>query len=124
MDPRYDVTDHPLLSEDAAALTAEQLAEQNLLAEDLLGFTDAALLTDPVTVDRAKRLIVLQVNYQVETGVDAAVYAMKVRGSRTAAYKADSEDLVRPGLLDQVEELLDNEGAGGGSSFGVITSLR
>lgn len=123
MAPRYDVTDHPLLSEDAAALTTEQLAEQNLLAEDLLGFTDAALLTDPDTVARATRLIVLQVNYQVETGIDASIYASQRRGQREIGYKPNL-GLILPGLLDEVEALLEDEGAGGGSSFGVITSLR
>lgn len=123
MDPRYPVTAHPLLSADAQALEPAQLAEQNLLAEDLLGFTDAALLTDADTIARATRLIVLQVNYQVETGVDASIYASQRRGQREVGFKPNL-GLILPGLLDEVEDLLEDEGAGSGGSFGVITSLR
>lgn len=122
----YDIAAHPLLSADALALDTDPFAEHAALAHDLLGLADTAFTG--AAAESAKRFLALQVNYQVETGVDAAIYALKVRGSRTVSYKSASADLVRPGLLEEVEDLLEEEEGGDGSwgdrQYSVITSFR
>lgn len=65
----FDPTGHGLLSADAAALTAAQLAAQARLAEDLLGVTPAAFdaLAGGSDAQRAwGEMVVLQLNYQLE----------------------------------------------------------
>jgi hypothetical protein len=126
----FDVKTNKLLSEDVADLVADDEAAftaQQELAIDLLGLRgkDATLSTDAKA--KAERFLALQINYQLETGVDAAIYAMKVRGSRTVSYKSASADLVRPGLLDEVQELIDTDDGDSGwgdRGYAVITSFR
>lgn len=127
----FDIEGTHLLSEDAADLAADDapaFAAHSELAIDLLGLRgkDATLSTDAKA--KAERFLALQVNYQLETGVDAAIYALKVRGSRTVSYKTTSSDLVRPGLLDEVQALIDSDDGGasgwGDRGYSVITSFR
>lgn len=122
----YDISGHALLSPDAAALAVATFDEHAALAHDLLKLSGTALTGE--AAEKAKRFLVLQVNYQVETGVDAAIYAMKVRGSRTVSYKSASGDLIRPGLLEEVEDLLEedegSDGSWGDRGYSVITSFR
>lgn len=71
---KYDVTDHPLLSEDAADLTDDQLTEHNEMAEVLTGLQPEDVYVNDEFGnwgDDVLRFVVLQVNHQVanmETG--------------------------------------------------------
>ncbi len=60
----FDVTDHPLLSDDANAIDADVLEAFNDLAEDLLGLA-AAETEDATIIATATRAVVWQVNYMV-----------------------------------------------------------
>jgi hypothetical protein len=64
---KYDVEDHPLLSEDAADL-GDGLAEHNEMAEILLGLKNDILYENDdlgTWGDDVLRFVVLQVNHQV-----------------------------------------------------------
>ena len=82
----FDITEHPLLSPAAAALAAPTLEAQGDLAERLLGIAGASGLNE-VQTTTATLAVVMQVNYQVEAGVDAAVYTSDGRGARSKAYR-------------------------------------
>lgn len=65
---KYDVAGHALLSEDAAGLGGDALAEQNELAEIVLGLNiDILYENDDLGLwgDDVLRFVVLQVNHQV-----------------------------------------------------------
>jgi hypothetical protein len=98
----YDVLNHPLLSPDAQGLGQEPLRQHNELAEDLLGLVDVGEFTDPVQVERIKRAVVRQVNWQVLLDPDALVLKSKTVGAQSETYRDDigliSQDA--RGLLD------------------------
>jgi hypothetical protein len=76
---RYDVSESPLLDSEAKALLrrdADAFAEQNALAEQLLG-VDTFPATGPFVdvapnflLSKITRAVVLQVNYQIDLGTD------------------------------------------------------
>lgn len=126
----FDVATNKLLSDDAAALNtsdAPAFAEQQALAEDLLGLTGLDATLSAAGIAKAERFLALQINYQIETGVDAAVYQARTRGRRSDTYRDSAADLIRPGLLDEVQQLIGDEAGSSGwgdRGYAVITSLR
>lgn len=121
----YDISSHPLLTPEAAALASDVFEEHAALAHDLLGLTGTSLTGE--AAEKAKRFLVLQVNYQVESGVKAAVYIDVMRGRRREMYRRDL-GLIRPGLLEEVTDLLGesegSDGSWGDRGYSVITSFR
>jgi hypothetical protein len=87
---RYDVSEHGLLSDDAQALSEPELAAQNELAEVVLGLHEGDTYTG-VKETTATLAVALQVNFQVEAGVEAYVLTASSRGARSKSYR----DLVR-----------------------------
>lgn len=85
---RYDVADHPLLTDQAKQLDADSLEAHGRVAEQLLG-----LLSFPVFGDgtdsflSAKDAVALQVSHQVEMGLDAHILASMARGGRTFNFR-------------------------------------
>lgn len=90
MPNRYDVTAHPLLSEEAQDLGPATLDAQARVAETLLGLLDFTAF-DPVTqadqYARASDAVALQVSYQVEAGMDAFILANQAKGGRSQTYR-------------------------------------
>jgi hypothetical protein len=90
----YDIAGHPLLEPDAAALSTGDDGELTAQADVAEMALDAALRqqglpsftrppkTDPLDVKRATLAVVLQVNLQVASGVDAFVYKRTRDGMR------------------------------------------
>lgn len=71
---RYDITDHPLLSEKAQALAEGENGEEALqaqieLAEVYLGLATGTLFTGTQAV-LIQHFLTLQVNWQVELGIE------------------------------------------------------
>lgn len=83
--PRYDPTEHPLLSPEAARLEPEELEAQADVAEELLGLVDSRHTGEKA--DRATRAVALQVNHQVALGSEASAIQSKGRGSRSVTYR-------------------------------------
>jgi hypothetical protein len=107
---RYDVTQHSLLSPAAKGLSAEALRQHNELAEDLLHLLDVGEFTDPVQLNRVKRAVVRQVNWQVMLDPDALMLKSKTVGIESETYRDGlglidtwAEDLLQP-LLPVTEE--------------------
>jgi hypothetical protein len=86
MPSTYDISASAMLSDAAADLDPDALDAHTLLAEHLLGLAGDAYTGDDLdTVDIA---LALQVNHQVERGVDADVYESVDHGGRTLQYAA------------------------------------
>lgn len=117
--PLYDVSGHPLLSPGAAALGRDELAEHNLLAEDLLSLAGTTFADEDAA--RATRAVALQVNYQVEQGVDAAVYDVTMVGSRMLNYR---DGIVHPIALELATLLINSTVSATTTAWPAITSLR
>lgn len=86
----YDIADHPLLSEEAAQLGSLELGAQARMAETLLGlltFPAFDQATQQDKYDRATDAVALQVNYQVEAGVEAFLTTSSRRGARGRSYR-------------------------------------
>ena len=98
---RYDVSSHALLSLDAKALGSEAIRQQIELAEDLLKLMEIAEVTDPAQLDRVKRAVVRQVNWQVLMDPDALLLKSKTVGADSETYRDEI------GLIDSgAKELL------------------
>lgn len=86
----YDITGHPLLSDDAKELGADSLDAQGRVAETLLGllaFTPFDQTNDPANYARATDAVALQVSYQVEAGLDAFILMSLAKGGRSASFR-------------------------------------
>ncbi len=91
---RYDITGHPLLSEAAAVLGANELEAHTQVAERMLGVLD--LQEFPSTdrrYDDLRGALALQVSYQVEAGIEAFILAEHVRGARRETYRGASRKM-------------------------------
>ena len=109
---QYDISSHPLLSEDAAALQPDQLEEYVELAEDLLGLA-GVIFTEESAVSTVERALVLQVNYWLEHDVsNPQQLQAERRGDRSFAYyrAAGSRLFMNPLSLQLIERLLTTEG--------------
>lgn len=87
---RYSVTNHPLLSERASRLAAPELEAHNRVAEILIGLWKFAAFTevgDPDKFAQATDAVAMQVNYQVESGIEAFILSNLVRGKREFVYR-------------------------------------
>lgn len=87
---RYDITDHPLLSDDARDLGPNSLDAQARVAETLLGlltFTAFSVVTQADLYSRAQDAVALQVNYQVEAGLDAFILMSLAKGGRSMSFR-------------------------------------
>lgn len=77
----YAVGGHPLLSGKANQLSPQELQGQVLLAESLLG-VPATAHTDQRLRERAELAVVLQVNFQLESGTDPLI-VRRIHSSHT-----------------------------------------
>lgn len=121
MAPLYDITGHPLLSEASLKVQAipQKWLEFEELGEMLLGFDKSPV--SEAQIPAVKRLLALQMNYQVELigpGADPMVFIAQVqtRGGRSVTYRGAS--LAMPGLRSQVNSELNLSG------WRKISSLR
>lgn len=78
----YEVGGHPNLSGKARGLSPQELQGQVLLAESLLGVS-APAYTDTSLRERAELAVVLQVNFQVESGLDPLILK-RIHSSHTS----------------------------------------
>lgn len=93
----YDVTAHPLLSDDAKQLSGGTLEAQADAAEADLdaaltdrgyeALTDGAFTTGSIEHTRATLAVVHQVNYRIEAGIKADVVGTEQRGERQMSYR-------------------------------------
>lgn len=115
---RYDVSEHGLLSADAIALSTEEFGAQNDLAEMSLGLLGTDL-TD-TDEDVAMMAVALQLNFQVEAGVEAYVLLSDSQGARSRSFRDPSVTL-HPTALKLVTDL----GYGpGDQDWNVLTGVR
>lgn len=86
----YDVTDHPLLSDDARLLDVDPLTAQARVAETLLGLLDFPPFDKVTSLDlysRAQDAVALQVSYQVDAGLDAFILSQMTKGGRSLSFR-------------------------------------
>lgn len=82
---RFTPTAHALLSTKARTLDEPALTAHTDMAEARLGLVGATVSGGDV--DRVTTAVALQVNLQVEKGVNAHVYSSLSRGKRTFDYR-------------------------------------
>lgn len=85
--PRMETLDsHPLISQRCSMLEEDELAAHKLVAESLLKVQTLAVSTDAdcAELDAA---VVLQINYQVEAGVEGYMMQEARRGARHIVYR-------------------------------------
>jgi len=91
MATRFNIAGSTLLSDKAEQLNpSSELPAHVALAADLLDI--AGLHLSDATTKKAERALAVQVNFQVEAGVDAAVYSSRSRAERSDDYTASSSD--------------------------------
>jgi hypothetical protein len=116
----YDPTDHALLSPEAKALMqndADQFNEQAALAQSLLDLDGTSFSgADAATATRA---VAMQVNYQLEMGLEGFTTNAVSRGSRSVVYKQGTGS--RPVLVFPLAKRLVENLQGG---WGTGPSLR
>lgn len=83
MPAKYDLTGHPQLSEDVTDQGAEYLDWQTRLAEAVLGIDGDDHPFETPYLERVQDALVLQVNWQEETGVDARMLTTATRAGVT-----------------------------------------
>lgn len=78
--------EHPLLGARAKALEPDEILAQQVVAESLLQVNDltVALQAD---CDRLDAAVVLQINFQVETGIEGYMLTEARRGARHVIYR-------------------------------------
>ena len=113
---RFIPTDHVLLSSTARMLGAGAIEAHADIAEARLSLADATVSGGEV--DRITTAVALQVNMQVEKGVDAHVYRDTSRGQRSKSYRRLGELEVNRDALAIVRSIL------GGARFGALRSRR
>lgn len=93
----YDVTAHPLLSDQAAALGPSELEAHARVAETSLGLLNFTAFVDGTDkYDRATDAVALQINYQVEAGIEAFIMSGESRGARRRSYRGGSRKRMAP----------------------------
>jgi hypothetical protein len=112
----YDPTDHALLSPEAKALQqndVSQFNEQATIAQSLLDLDGTSYSgNDAATATRA---VAMQVNYQIEMGMEGFTTNAVSRGSRSVVYKQGTGSrpvLVFPLAARLVENLSGGWAAG------------
>lgn len=121
MSVSYDVTTHPLLSEKAKQLDALVLIAQNELAESVLGVRGSAYGGIDPTL--AKNAVVLQLNLQVASGIDA-VLATRVASGKSGQ-STDYRGLpLHPTALLILQGYLEETAIAEGGGWPIIQSLR
>lgn len=114
--PRYEPTDHPLLSAESQRLGEMELEAEADVAEELLGLVDVRYTGEKA--DRATRAVALQVNHQVALGSEASAIQSKGRGSRSVTYRqTGGGDLISVSAAARkiVEQLIGTVWSGAGS---------
>lgn len=109
---------HPLLTAKAAAKVAGSDEHQNL-AEALLGLK-APIVTVALDVARVQLAVVMQVNFQIEQGVDALVYSYQ-SSAHSRQQVAQRDRIINPqaqAILSTIEALETSAG------YDTLTSLR
>jgi hypothetical protein len=107
--------DANLLSDKAAS--SPQLDAQTELAIDLLNLRGTGYVGEDK--NRAERALALQVNLQVENGVEASAYTSLKRGERSFTFRGTSVDTTAAQLVAS----LTTTNAGGGE-WTNVTSVR
>jgi hypothetical protein len=112
----YDPTDHALLSAEARGLQqadVEQFNEQAAVAQSMLGLNDSTFSgTDAA---KATRAVAMQLNYQLEMGIEGFSANAVSRGGRSTVYKTGAGArpvLVFPPAKRMVEDLLGGWASG------------
>jgi hypothetical protein len=111
--PTYSVYGHDLLSEQAAALRAEEIDAHQVAAEELLGVAGTSFTDDDLV--KVKVAIVRQVNLQVSAPSIFGI-SRERKGDHEIEYSASQPGSVAAAPIDPVAEaivqrLLDNEWA-------------
>lgn len=91
--PYYNVTGHPLLSEQAASLGSTELTAHTQVAIALLKldeFPQIDQVTAAADYIQAANAVALQVSFQVESGIDAFFLANQTVGSRNMTFRGGS----------------------------------
>jgi hypothetical protein len=92
--PLYDITDHPLLSPAVQNLGPETLAAHTEVAEALLRLSELAVFAAATTeYTQATNALALQVNFQVESGLDAYILQSLTRGARSQTFRGGKRHL-------------------------------
>lgn len=101
----YDIDDHPFLTGKSKALESEVLHSQQLLAENLLGLSAYDVFTDQADIDNATLAIAMQINFQVEQGLDPFVQKSASSGNskQSVVYR---DTYIDPRAADIVEYIL------------------
>jgi len=119
-----DIDTHPLLSAKARGIEPHILAEVALVAADLLGLSEHAdLIAGSESVSKAQRAVALQINLQVERGIEAEAYTREVVDGYTKEYR---DSLTSGYALMLAEEVLMAIGAyvRQSAEYGVIRTRR
>lgn len=101
----YDITNHPLLSDDAQDLGPTSLDAQGRVAETLLGLQDFTPFDATTQADlyaRATDAVALQVSYQVEAGMDAFILTQLTKGGRSVAFRGGRRMPIIHGLAKKI----------------------
>lgn len=117
----YEVAGHPALSGKAQVLGGPMLEAQVLLAETLLGVS-APAYTDAALLEKAILAIVLQVNFQMEEGIDPLI-VKRMHSTHTSQTVEYWGRYIDPRALILWSSTLSVEKVSGRFT-GVITSLR
>lgn len=113
----FDISSESLLSVKAANLTTAKLDDHTRVAEHLLGFDEADFASDKLAECRIA--LTLQVNFQLEQGVEAGVYVDMRDGETWSTYQTRTTD---PRALQMAQNLL--AGATNTGQYSPVTSLR
>lgn len=113
--------DHPLLSDEAKALTPENLAIMAGLAEDVLGLTSAPTYTEATAVAAATNAVAIQISYYMVLPVEMQFLTSKSRGARSESYRANASGsaMMVSSLARQIVQ-----GLAGGEGYVSMRSYR
>lgn len=101
----YDITQHPLLSDEAQKLGIESLMSHARVAETLLGmlsFTPFDVVSQADLYSRASDAVALQVSYQVEAGVDAFILSQLIKGGRQTMFRGKGRMPIIHGIAKKI----------------------
>ena len=90
----YDIDDHPFLTPKSQALESEILHSHQLLAETLLGLSAYDVFSDQADIDQVELAIAMQINFQVEQGLDPYV------SKSVSSGQSKQSTVYRDGYLD------------------------
>ena len=112
----FNIRDEPLLSAKAKGLRERPLDAHTRMAEWLLGVANATFQTD--LDDDVRIALSMQVNFQLEQGVEAGVYKEWYEGDVRSVY---AERITDPKALAFATRLLTFANA---TALSAVTSLR